>query len=150
MQWISTLSPVQSGGPFSSTPNMTAVDGAINFLARDGRYEDEKPYYLKFPPPAGFARDNLVYDLQVKQVEDVRGREDGFSVAANGFAVMQLDEELAYDEYDDRSKVESVYCRQVAQGVRKLLGASRVQVFEHVVCIRARLAIVRDTVPQTL
>ena len=110
-----------------------AVTGTIDFLGPHDTSLIGKPYSLKYSPSKEFPLTNIVSESREQILQDVRGHEEEFGVAQNGFAVLELEPEITYDEYDDKDRVETVYYKQVAEGVKKLLGASRVQVFEHVV-----------------
>ncbi|KXS94833.1 hypothetical protein AC578_3668 [Pseudocercospora eumusae] len=115
------------------------ITSRINFLARDPIYEHEKPYNLKFDPPKGQPYTNIKADTRDTCIEDIRGREQNFRMETQGFAVLSLEDDgeegttMAYEDFDDRTKCQDVYCKQVAEGLKRMLGASRVQIFEYVV-----------------
>ena len=111
----------------------------MNFLAHDRLYDEEKPYLLKFDPPSGFSQSNYNIDTRQQLIQDIRGREKDFSIAKNGFAIMSLHTELSYEDFDDETKLREVYFPEVADALRKLLGAFRVQIFEHLVCVSPKL-----------
>jgi hypothetical protein len=110
-----------------------AVISSINFIVPQQNDSEDKPYQLKYEPPEGFPATNIVSEERTVKLEDVRGHEDNFSVARNGFAIVHLEDRMAYEDYDDQQLVQQVYFKQVAEAVKELLGASRVQIFEHVV-----------------
>jgi hypothetical protein len=83
--------------------------------------------------PDGFPTTNIVTKEHDQRFEDIRGREADYSVARHGFAIMQLTETMSRTDYDDDSQVRQVYLKQVADGLKESLGASRVQIFEHTV-----------------
>lgn len=109
------------------------ISSPMNFLAHDRLYDEEKPYLLKFDPPSGFPQSNYNIDTKEQLIEDIRGREKDFSIAKNGFAIMPLHTKLSYEDFDDEKRLREVYFPEVADALRKLLGASRVQIFEHLV-----------------
>ncbi|KAK5171084.1 uncharacterized protein LTR77_004228 [Saxophila tyrrhenica] len=108
------------------------VTGAINFITPQPQGCLEKPYQLKYEAPDGFPPTNIVSDEHMQRLADVRGREAQFSVPRNGFTIIKLEDQLSYEEYDNEDLVRKVYFKQVAEAVQELLGASRVQIFEHV------------------
>ena len=110
-----------------------AVTGKIDFLGLHDSSLIGKPYSLKYNPTKEFPLTNIVSESCEQTLQDVRGHEDDFNVTENGFALLRLMPRLTYEEYDDKAKVETIYYRQVAEGVKRLLNASRVQIFEHVV-----------------
>jgi hypothetical protein len=113
------------------------VIASFYFLPKDPLWEKEKPYTLKFQPAEKFPGTNGAR-VEVKEilVEDIRGRESSFSMDKNGFAVMKLENlGMTYDDFHDDSKVESVYLKNLAGGLKAFLGAKRVQIFDFVVSL---------------
>lgn len=110
------------------------VKSSIRFLSRDHRYSCEKPYTLRFTPYIDFPRSNIETEKHNDIViEDVRGREEDFTLQRNGFTIMSLGTKLLYDDFDDEAKLVDVYLREVADEVRDLLGARKVLILEHLV-----------------
>lgn len=110
------------------------IKSSIRFLARDHRYSSEKPYTLRFTPNIQFPRSNIETENRNDlPIDDVRGREGDFTLERNGFTIMPLETKLSYDDFDDEAKVVDIYLREVADGVRNLLGAKKVQILEHIV-----------------
>lgn len=116
-----------------STQIAMAVRSPVNFF--DAVLPDcyEKPYQLKFQGPDGFPTTNIVSKEYDQRFEDIRGREADYSIARHGFAIMRLPETLRRTDYDDDNQVRRVYLKQVADSLKELLRASRVQIFEHTV-----------------
>lgn len=112
---------------------MSSIIGSISFISKDELYQREKPYSLKFTPPAGLPKSNVRGHTHDQILEDIRSREDQFNIEKNGFALVSLPEALTYEDFDDESKVQHVYLPQIAQLLQDMLGASRVQIFEHLV-----------------
>jgi hypothetical protein len=105
----------------------------INFIQQDELYLEEKPYLLTYEAPQDFPRTNIKLGERVVAVEDVRGRENEFTINKNGFTIMQVNTKLSYEDFNDDALVKQVYLKEVAEALKSFLGASRVQVFEHVV-----------------
>ena len=112
---------------------MARARTTINFIQQDELYLEEKPYLLTYEAPQDFPRTNIKLDERVVAVEDVRGRENEFTINKNGFTIMQVNTKLSYEDFNDDALVKQVYLKEVAEALKSLLGASRVQVFEHVV-----------------
>jgi hypothetical protein len=55
-----------------------------------------------------------------------------FRVDGNGFTLLHLDTAMEYADYSDEEKVGKIYLRDVAECLKILTKASRVQIFEHV------------------
>lgn len=106
------------------------VQAQIYFLKRDQMYEVEKSYSLEFDTML-FAPSNIkthvVSDLPIK---DIRGMEDEFSFEKNGFAVLELNSKMTYEDFDDIDKIKKVYSPEVAAALLHYMGASGVQVFD--------------------
>lgn len=104
------------------------------FLQQDPLYAIEKPYALDYNPPPGFKRSNVSLEKCEKlKVEDIRGREDEFSFTDNGFMLMNVDVDMSPTDFNERDKVIQFYVPAIAHHVKEKLGASRVQIFEHIV-----------------
>lgn len=111
-----------------------ALQTSMYFLARSTLYEHEKPYSLRFEPEAGFPRSNItMVKHEDIMIQDIRGREKDFSYEKNGFAILNLNTSLAYEDFEDKQKVIDVYLKDVADLLRDFLHAERVQIFEHTV-----------------
>jgi len=109
------------------------VTSSVHFFDASSPRRYEKPYQLKFEGPDDFPTTNIATKEYDQKFVDIRGREADFSVARHGFTIMRLEETLTHADYDDDGQVQRVYLKQVADGLKELLGASRVQIFEHVV-----------------
>lgn len=104
-------------------------------LPRNGLWEREKPYLLKFKPTVDFPKTNIsMVKLDGIQIEDTRGKEHNLSLERNGFAIMNLDIAMSPELFDDHETVQSAFLPEAAEALKSFLGASRVQVFDYVVC----------------
>jgi hypothetical protein len=103
-----------------------------HFLKKDELYNHEKPYSLRFTPPEGFPRANIKLDRHEVEIEDVRNTRD-LNFDTDGIAITKFESKMSYDDYDDDDVVKDVYLREVADHLRKILGAEHVQIFEHTV-----------------
>src|ERR1700743_1642805 len=110
-----------------------ATVSQIDFLGPHDLDVSGKPYNFQYDPPNDFPRTNCVAESHDQRLHDVRGCENGFSVLENGFGLLRIEPKMKYEDYDDVEKVRKVYCKQVADGVKDLIGASRVQIFDHTV-----------------
>jgi len=91
----------------------------------------EKPYTVHYTV-SGWAgnvpRTNLTDPkAEVVRIEDIRGQEAHFSFQENGFAVLEMDSTLPYEEFENRAKVEKVYCQELASILLRYFDAQAVQ-----------------------
>jgi hypothetical protein len=108
----------------------------MNFLLRDTLYQREKPYLCLFETPAGFPKTNIrLSKCEDLTIGDIRGRESDFSLQSHGFAIMPMRSKLSYSDFDDDTNVKGQYLGEVAERLHQFTGASRVQIFEHVVSV---------------
>ncbi|GAB7348199.1 hypothetical protein MBLNU459_g6203t1 [Dothideomycetes sp. NU459] len=105
----------------------------VYFLKKNSLYDEEKPYSLRFTPPTGFPRSNISLEFHDITVQDARPFKDELSLEKNGYAIMDLHTEMNYDDFDDETKIKEVYLSEVSNVLRKYLGATSVQIFEHTV-----------------
>jgi len=114
----------------------TMLQTSMNFLSRDDLYQTEKPYLCLFETPEDFPKSNIrLSKCKDLRIEDIRVCDFAFSLDTHGFAIMPLKSKLSYADFGDSVKVKGQYLREVAEQLRCFTGASRVQIFEHLVCI---------------
>ncbi|KAK3373518.1 putative CmcJ-like methyltransferase [Lasiosphaeria ovina] len=114
------------------TKPLSSIQCNFYFLKRnDELYNVQRPYAFKFPPNNGCPMSNLVHHrVDGITVEDMRGRKKDFQFEKNGFAVLDVDTGLEYDDHFDPAKAQGYF--SMMEGVLKEhLGASRVDVFRH-------------------
>jgi len=61
----------------------------------------------------------------------MRGKEETFAVERNGFEILKLDSEMALEDFNNRSKIESVYYEELRQLLKQHFAARRVEILEH-------------------
>ena len=118
---------------------MAVVQSSMHFFVRDKLYDNEKPFQLKFTPEDGVPMSN--YRLEKRdgiKITSMRGHENQFSFEKNGFAVVKMDRETPYTEFNNAEGIQK-YLRTVVQSVQALLGADKVQVFSYAVCFRGNV-----------
>lgn len=78
---------------------MAVVETSMHFLARDDIHNTEKPYQLKYAADPRIPKSNLRLEKQnLIKIGNIRGQERNFSFEINGFAVLKMDKEIAYDD----------------------------------------------------
>jgi hypothetical protein len=103
------------------------VKARLNYLAE----ATPKPVNYAYDPPTGVPRRSGKY---VEQSVDIRnGREllDKHSLDASGFVLTQ--HETAVKDFYDPDEVKSVYYPEVERLIKRVTGAERVLVFDHIV-----------------
>lgn len=112
---------------------MAVVTSPLDYLGPHDAQTHGKPYEITYIPPEGFPRQNYDTETRETSIHDIRGREHILSLEKNGFEVLKIDPKLSCEDFYVPQRVEDVYYEQVAEGVQEMLGAKRVQIFEHVV-----------------
>jgi len=113
---------------------MGTITASMNFLTKDTRYNKERPYLLIYEPPEGFPKSNIKLENHADlQLTDLRGHEDKFSLRNDGFQITSIRSKLSGEDYDDEDLVKNIYLKEVADAVREMFGAHKVQIFEHLV-----------------
>ncbi|KAL9045179.1 MAG: hypothetical protein Q9214_001743 [Letrouitia sp. 1 TL-2023] len=114
-----------------NTHNITA---SIRFLERSLLYEKEKPYTIDYRVPAwesDIERTNFRSDAHDVVITDIRGSEDQFTFDSNGFAVIEMESEMSYEDFQDRKKVETVFCEEMASSLLQYFNdAAAIRVFD--------------------
>lgn len=111
----------------------------FKFLERLPLYETQKPYSIDYRiatweseiPRSNYKSvhvDNI-------PVEDIRGRESEFTFSNSGFAVLQTDTAMEYEDFSDPQKVDRIYCHEIAASVLQYFqDAAAVQIYDVEVC----------------
>lgn len=107
------------------------ITAPLLFTERGQEFEQEKPYTVHHSVlgwEGNVPRTNLRSTEAVAvAIKDLRGRESQFSFRKNGFAVLEMDSKLAYEDFEDRTKVEEVYCQELASSLLAYFNAQAVQ-----------------------
>jgi hypothetical protein len=109
-----------------------AVDGNMYFLSRDEKYQEEKPYTLRYAPDDGFPQTNIERTEYSIKLYNVRAEQD-LVYSRCGFQVANLQSQMKYEDYDDVNMVESIHQPEVAECVKRALKASSAEVLDYVV-----------------
>ena len=112
---------------------MAILETSMQFLARDKLYDVEKPYRFQYQPPEGVPRTNFRMEKHDGiNISNIRGREEEFSLEKNGFTVLSLDQEIPYEDFNNEAGIRK-YMNLVADRLKVLLNADKVQVYQQVV-----------------
>ena len=97
----------------------------LHYLVRG----DEKPASYRIEPPPGVPRWNGLDDPRDVRIEDARGRESEFTLDRNGFALVKAP--TAFADFYSEDEIRRAYYPEVEQLLKRVLGVSRVFVFDH-------------------
>ncbi|UJO22527.1 Oxidoreductase [Fulvia fulva] len=101
------------------------VQTDIVFLAKEKLYETVKPYSVRYRakqiPPS-----NIIPHHVNIQVRDVRTSLDQLSLDRNGFEVHDFHTTLAYEDFDDKDRLEDVYLAEIRAHLLSSLKAKNV------------------------
>jgi hypothetical protein len=111
----------------------STVASQTHFLKRDGLYDVEKPYSLRFTPPKGFPRANIKLERHEISINDVRSTTKPLVFLEHGFQLLPFHSCMQYADFDDDEIVKRIYLREAANLLRDHLGMQKVQIFEHTV-----------------
>jgi hypothetical protein len=110
------------------------VDAGINVVYAQLNYLAQatpKPVNYAYDPPVGLPRRSGKYLGQTVVIHDGRQLLSRFSLDTNGFVLTEHDT-VVKDLYDP-DEVESVYYPEVERLIKRVTGAERVVVFDHIV-----------------
>ncbi|KAF5686955.1 methyltransferase [Fusarium circinatum] len=102
---------------------MSSVKTSMHFLQRSPKYETEKPYSLRFPPPRDLAHSNILrekHDIQVHSMRDVAG----LTLEEAGLQLTTFLSSLAYEDFADGTKRIKTFLPELASHIKDLLGAA--------------------------
>ena len=90
-----------------------------------------KPVNYAYDSPAGVARRSGKYLAQTVAIRNGRELLSKFSLDTNGFVLTE--HETAVKDFYDPDEVKSVYYPEVERLIKRVTGAERVMVFDHIV-----------------
>lgn len=111
-------------------PTPQHVRAKIYFLEHSKLYETEKPYSLEFDGGILPSSNLISHKIEDLLIHDLRGNEDKFNFEENGFAILDIPSEMEYHDFDNLTKINDVYCPELAAAVMKYMGAKAVQFFD--------------------
>jgi len=115
-------------------PGSKDLRATLHFLANDPLYKTVKPYTLHRSYTSSIPYDNFIDEtVDNVAIQDLRGIESSFSFEENGFGVLEMPSAMSYDDFNDREKIEDIYCKEVGDALIKYMGASSVQIFDFAV-----------------
>ncbi len=103
------------------------VNSWLNYLAE----ATPKPVNYAYDPPAGVARRSGRYTAQSVAIRNGREILGKLSLDTNGFVLTE--HETAVKDFYDPNEVKSVYYPEVERLIKRVTGAERVLVFDHIV-----------------
>ncbi|KAK1456504.1 methyltransferase CmcJ [Colletotrichum cuscutae] len=114
-------------------PSPSCLTAQLHFLARNPKYEYEKPYTLRYipSPKDGLSQSNIDRVQHEVKFNDLRLRSLDYSEC--GFTVTDCSSTLQYDDYADTDKIEKIHAPEVMVAVRLALGATSVDLLDYVV-----------------
>lgn len=111
----------------------SSVEADMYFLQRDELWETEKPYGMRYYAE-GIAQSNVRREKHRIVLKDIRQLTIAPSVDVQGFSVMALDSRMAYEDFNDYSKIKLIYHQDIIAALKKTLGAKHVFVMDNAVC----------------
>lgn len=103
------------------------VNAQLNYLAE----ATPKPVNYAYDPPAGVPLRAGKYLAQTVAIRNGREQFNKFSLDTNGFVLTE--DETAVRDFYDPDEVKSVYYPEVERLIKRVTGAERVVIFDHIV-----------------
>lgn len=114
---------------------MSFVKTSMHFLQRSPKYETEKPYSLRFPPPGDLAHSNILREKQDIQVHSMR-EVAGLNLEEAGFELTTFVTSLTYEDFADGAKRIKTFVPELVNHIKDLLDAAFVLPIVSVACNR--------------
>ncbi len=110
-----------------SDAEIKVVNARLNYLAE----ATPKPVNYAYDPPAGVPRQSGKYAAQTVAIHDGREVLSKLSLDTNGFVLTEHN--TAVKDFYDADEVKSVYYPEVERLIKRVTGAERVLIFDHIV-----------------
>lgn len=93
------------------------------------------PFNYVYAPPEGQPQYNFGSEVVKVEIQDIRGKENTFSVDSSGFvALSNIPSKQLYDDWENDEIIKKTYYPEVEQLLLdNLSGASRVLIFDHTI-----------------
>jgi len=116
----------------SQTGHGQTAKASVYFFKPEEKFNHEKPYgFHVVPRTTNIAQTNIECEkIHGVSVTDMRGHEKDFSLERNGFAHLDVNTDLTYEDYHDSVKVQ-IYFRQMEAILKDHLKADQVKVFRY-------------------
>lgn len=115
----------------NSAANTTTVTLHYGVVPADG----SRPEYtvLSTPDPVTGEYNNKNYGSEGKTVviENVRGKEDSVSLDTTGFQFFKQASKLTPESFTNENTIKTEYYAESIELIKKLTGATRVEIFDH-------------------
>ena len=92
---------------------------------------DEKPHNYMYAGPE--PQRNFGDIPHVVPIEDIRGRENEFSLDKSGFQVVHAPSQTTYEDFNDEEKIKTKYYAEIEDILKKVTGAHKVVIFDHTI-----------------
>jgi hypothetical protein len=109
------------------------VQASLYFIANHPMYHDEKPYILKYTPETTPISNYITQKVDNISIKDLRSIENKFTFERNGFAVLNLDSAMAYEDFQDEQKILGKYFSEVADALLEYTHGVSVHLFDFLV-----------------
>ncbi|KAI9733661.1 MAG: hypothetical protein M1834_003263 [Cirrosporium novae-zelandiae] len=117
----------------SSVKDDGELQAAMHFLTRDPLFDSEKPYSMRYPPQGDLPQSNIKREKHLLEIHNMRQRLDDLKFEQCGFGMMNMDSDMSYDDFNDGSKITSVYLQEIGEAMKRTLNAKHVYVIDYAV-----------------
>ncbi|KAF4552207.1 Hypothetical protein D9617_10g071870 [Elsinoe fawcettii] len=108
-------------------PSTSLVSSELTFMSRDPRWEEEKPYSMRYAPSNDFPVTNFMSETHRVEIRSIRDMHPAPSLQTTGFEVHRLNLPMTRTDFDDYDTVRTTYIRKRAPHFP--LSAGRVEQF---------------------
>ncbi|KAE8333970.1 hypothetical protein BDV39DRAFT_198877 [Aspergillus sergii] len=118
-----------------SVHTATQHPGSLCYMVRDEIHKTEKPYFVYFPVDEfpGAKQTNVKFDYHDVGPSDIRGKTEDFKLDECGFEVVEFHSRFKYKDFNEFSKIENDYYKEVSDFLQDRMGAAFVQIFDCVI-----------------
>ena len=107
------------------------VTAEVYFLAREEKYEHEKPYTLRYNPGTSVPQTNINMKPIPVKIRDMRSRISQLDWEIYGFQMMRTESLLRYEDYVDRGQIIDTHVPMICKFLLKQLSARSVRIFDY-------------------
>jgi len=114
--------------------NMDGAHATIYYMHQHPLYQHVKPYLIDYElDDDDFPRTNIIPEPHEVFIQNIRGLESSFNFEDNGFAVLELQSAMKYEDFADKTKISEVYLEEISSCLLKYFGARAIHIFDFAV-----------------
>jgi hypothetical protein len=113
----------------------SSLETGLYFLAKDSKYESEKPYTVRFDTEGKFPYTNISNVKHQVELTNLRpilsASPRKFSFQRNGFEVLEIPDRMTFEDFNDDETIRTVHLPYLLKMIQTKLKTGKIHVLEY-------------------